>query len=104
MYVNKLLTSFVNGLSATDESVIVAQPSIHNPQSKLQNSLESLSDRELEVLQLVAAGLSNTEIAAKLIISTSTVKTHINHLFSKLGVQSRTQAVVRAHELGLLSG
>jgi len=73
-----------------------------NPKPKIQNLIEPLSARELEVLQLVAAGLSNTEIAAKLIVSPSTVKTHINHIFGKLTVESRIQAVVRARELGLL--
>ena len=104
IYVNKLLAGFDNAQSTVDESVIVAESSIQNLQPKLQNTLEPLSDREREVLQWVAAGLSNSEIAAKLIISTSTVKTHINHLFGKLGAQSRTQAVVRARELGLLNG
>jgi LuxR family maltose regulon positive regulatory protein len=66
------------------------------------NPIEPLSDRDREVLQLVATGLSNSQIAARLIVTTGTVKTHINHIFGKLGVQSRTQAVARARELGLL--
>jgi LuxR family maltose regulon positive regulatory protein len=64
---------------------------------------EPLSEREVEVLRLVASGLSNTEIALRLVVATSTVKTHLNHIFSKLDVQSRTQAIARARELGLLS-
>jgi ATP/maltotriose-dependent transcriptional regulator MalT len=53
---------------------------------------ESLSERELEVLALIAAGKSNKEIAARLFVSTSTVKTHVNNLYCKLGARSRTQA------------
>ena len=63
---------------------------------------EPLSERELEVLALIAAGKSNQEIAAKLVVSTSTVKTHINRLYRKLGARSRTQAVARAREMDLL--
>jgi LuxR family maltose regulon positive regulatory protein len=62
-----------------------------------------LSERELQVLQLIAAGLSNSEIAEQLVVAQSTVKKHINSIFSKLHVQSRTQALVRARELALLS-
>jgi ATP/maltotriose-dependent transcriptional regulator MalT len=54
------------------------------------------------VLQLIAAGLSNRDIAARLFVGVSTVKKHINHLYGKLGVKSRTQAIVRARELKLL--
>jgi LuxR family maltose regulon positive regulatory protein len=61
-----------------------------------------LSERELEVLALIAAGNSNQEIAAKLFVSTSTVKTHINNLYRKLAARSRTQAVARARELDLI--
>ncbi|MCB0182854.1 MAG: hypothetical protein KDE31_01235, partial [Caldilineaceae bacterium] len=70
--------------------------------SKIVNLIDPLSERELEVLQLVAAGLSNRQIAEQLIITVGTVKTHINHIFSKLAVQSRTQAIVRGQEYGLL--
>jgi LuxR family maltose regulon positive regulatory protein len=63
---------------------------------------EPLSGRELEVLQLVAAGKSNSQIAAELFISVGTVKTHINNLYRKLDARSRTQAVARARELDLI--
>jgi LuxR family maltose regulon positive regulatory protein len=63
---------------------------------------EPLSEREMEVLALIAAGESNQEIAAKLFVSTSTVKTHVNNLFRKLQARSRTQAVARATEMNLL--
>jgi DNA-binding CsgD family transcriptional regulator len=63
--------------------------------------IEPLSVRELEVLQLVDQGLSNQEIAARLNIAASTVKTHINNIYGKLAVQTRTQAIRRARELKL---
>ncbi|HEX2109573.1 MAG TPA: LuxR C-terminal-related transcriptional regulator [Rubrobacteraceae bacterium] len=63
---------------------------------------EPPSERELEVLALIAAGESNQEIAARLFVATSTVKTHINNLYRKLGARSRTQALARARELDLL--
>ena len=63
---------------------------------------ESLSPRELEVLALVAEGLKNQEIAAQLFISKATVKTHLIHIFSKLGVENRTAAVTQALACGLL--
>jgi LuxR family maltose regulon positive regulatory protein len=64
--------------------------------------VKSLSERELEVLRLVAVGLSNREIAKTLYLSPGTVKTHIHHIFGKLGVENRTQAVTRAKELELV--
>ncbi len=66
-----------------------------------QPLLEPLSARELEVLKLIAAGHSNEEIAAKLIISVKTAKRHISNIYGKLGVKSRTQAVALARELKL---
>jgi DNA-binding NarL/FixJ family response regulator len=63
---------------------------------------EPLTDRELEVLRLVADGDSNQDIARKLVVSLATVKTHINHIFGKLDAESRVQVVARARALGLL--
>jgi LuxR family maltose regulon positive regulatory protein len=68
----------------------------------IESLVEPLSDRELQVLRLVVAGLSNPEIAQELVIAVSTVKSHVNHIYGKLGVESRTQAVVKAQELALL--
>ena len=64
--------------------------------------IESLSTRELEVLRLMALGLTNQEIAAQLVIAVSTAKKHVSNIIGKLGVTNRTQAVARAQELGLL--
>ena len=63
---------------------------------------EPLTERELEVLQLVAAGASNQDIARTLVVTLATVKTHINHIFGKLDAESRVQVVTRARALGLL--
>ncbi|HEX3641201.1 MAG TPA: helix-turn-helix transcriptional regulator, partial [Ktedonobacteraceae bacterium] len=60
-------------------------------------------EREREVLELLARGASNQEIAQELVIATDTVKRHVSHIFSKLGVQNRVQAVRQAQALGLLS-
>ncbi|WP_025155890.1 response regulator transcription factor [Leifsonia aquatica] len=62
----------------------------------------SLSARETEVLRLVAAGRSNTDVAAELFVSETTVKSHLAHIFTKLGVTSRTAAVATARERGIL--
>jgi len=62
-----------------------------------------LSDREIEVLQLLADGMSNKDIAANLYISAQTVKTHIAHIFNKLGVRDRTEAVATALRRGLVT-
>jgi ATP/maltotriose-dependent transcriptional regulator MalT len=64
---------------------------------------ENLSAREIEVLQLVAKGTSNKEVGKALHISTATVKTHLIHIFDKLGVKDRTSAVTVALEKGILS-
>ena len=64
--------------------------------------VEPLSERELEVLRLVAQGLSNREISLRLFLALNTVKGHNQKIFDKLQVQSRTEAVARARELGLL--
>ena len=87
-YVSRLLVAFGENIEPASTT---AQPLV-----------EPLSKRELEVLRLVAAGLSNREIGDELVVAVSTVKSHINHIHGKLGVRSRTQALARANELNLL--
>ena len=83
----------------------VAEPEQAGP-SKTQafksELVEPLSEREFEVLQLIAAGLTNPEIASRLFLALNTVKAHTRNIYGKLNVHSRTQAIVRAQELGLL--
>jgi LuxR family maltose regulon positive regulatory protein len=91
-YIGKLLTAFES--EANDEGR-TAEPS---PSS----SVELLSQRELEVLQLIAVGLSNQEICEQLFLALDTVKGHNRRIFNKLQVQRRTEAIARARELGLI--
>ncbi len=62
---------------------------------------DDLTPREIEVLTLIAEGLTNTEIADRLVVSAATVKSHVNHIFAKIGVRDRAQAVVYAYAHGL---
>jgi LuxR family maltose regulon positive regulatory protein len=91
-YVDKLLAAFA-------QPAAMPQSKIENPKSEM---LEPLSQRELEVLQLVAQGLSNHEIGERLFLALDTVKGHNRNIYSKLQVQRRTEAIARARELGLL--
>jgi LuxR family maltose regulon positive regulatory protein len=91
-------------LRAYIEQVLAAFPQVGNllPRRAPVLGAPDLSEREREILALVATGLSNQEIADRLVISITTVKTHVGNIFNKLGVTSRTQALIRADELGLL--
>ena len=93
-YVNRLLQAF-----PIDEPEQVETPA---PQVSELGYIEPLSEREIEVLQLVAEGLTNPEIATRLILSLYTVKTHTRNIYGKLGVNNRTQAVTKAKTLGIL--
>jgi len=92
-YARKLLADF--GLKA-------GQSAIRIPQSAIRNLIEPLSQREVELLRLIAEGLSNQEIARRLFISLPTVKWHTSNIYGKLGVKNRTQAVAEARALGIL--
>ncbi len=96
---NRLRAHALRLLQAFDEAAAKAIP-----QAQPTTLVESLSDREKEVLLLVAKGLTNQQIAARLVISIRTVKKHLENINGKLDAQNRTQAVDRARELGLFSG
>ncbi len=95
-YCHKLLAA-----CATKEDI--HPPPLVKQAVTLQPLVEPLSERELEVLQLIADGLSNREIGERLFLALSTVKGHNQNIYGKLQVQRRTEAVARARELGLLS-
>jgi DNA-binding NarL/FixJ family response regulator len=83
----RLIEDFVNGPA---------------PGARAPEALAELTDRELEVLKLVAGGLSNAQITEELVVSEATVKTHVTHILRKLDVGDRVQAVVLAYETGLV--
>jgi DNA-binding NarL/FixJ family response regulator len=74
----------------------------HRPSRLDPSSLGALSPRELEVLELIARGQSNAEIADTLYLSENTVKTHVTHILDKLGLRDRVQAVIHAYETGVI--
>ena len=92
--------------ASEDQAVNVEKPKASYKQSLSSapsvQLYEALSTREIEILQLIAAGYSNREIAKRLFVAETTIKGHNQSLFAKLGVQRRTQAVARAREIGLL--
>ena len=88
---------------ARPASVAPVEPATAPPPPDQSQLVEPLSVRELEVLRLIEQGLSNAEIAGKLTLAPSTIKTHINNIYGKLGVQTRIQALRKANEIGLFS-
>jgi DNA-binding NarL/FixJ family response regulator len=81
---------------------LISEFARHSPSTARPEQLQSLTDRETEVLKLVAHGLSNSEIAGELHVAETTVRTHVGHLLTKLGLRDRVQAVVLAYESGLI--
>jgi DNA-binding NarL/FixJ family response regulator len=95
--------------SAPPEIAIIAPPDAHSaaptgPEVHVPSpeAIGDLSDREVQVLQLMARGMSNLEIAKELFVSSTTVKTHVSHILTKLGVRDRVQAVVEAYDSGIV--
>jgi LuxR family maltose regulon positive regulatory protein len=93
-YIRAILDAFRQESQAIE---IASQPS-----SLAEALMDPLTERELDVLRLLAEGLSNKAIAGRLVVAPSTVKQHLKNVYGKLQVHSRTQAVVRARELDLL--
>ena len=91
------------GASPAAVATVLAVIAGHAPGPYRVGLVEPLTERELAVLRLLASGRPNSEMAAELFVEQSTVKTHLIHLYGKLGVHSRTQAVARARALGLLT-
>jgi LuxR family maltose regulon positive regulatory protein len=105
-YIERLLASFHRTPTTDIEQPSRNRLTIAAPTSPgkgpAQGLVEPLSEREFDVLRLIAAGCSNAQIGARLYIAPGTVKRHITNLYGKLGVHTRTQAIVTASEKGLL--
>jgi LuxR family maltose regulon positive regulatory protein len=113
-YINKILAAFPDTASTTplpflrstnDKREFEAETvtPIENPKSKIQNSLiEPLTNRELDVLELLAQRLQNKEISEKLCVSPATIKSHLESIYQKLNVSKRREAVDKAKKIGIL--
>jgi LuxR family maltose regulon positive regulatory protein len=88
IYINRLLDAFNLPVNAKE--------------THQADLIDPLSSREIEVLRLIASGKSNNDIASEIFVAVSTVKSHVNHIFQKLDVKSRTQAIARSSELGII--
>ncbi len=90
-------------LAYTDKLLAAFSQTVSDQKPGHDTIAKSLSERELDILRLIATGRSNQEIADILVIAMSTVKSHINSIYGKLGTNRRTQAVVIARDMGFLS-
>jgi LuxR family maltose regulon positive regulatory protein len=97
LYLDAVLAAFPQQSQVQEQQLKEA-----GKRTKTQPLLDPLSVRELEVLQALAQGVSNQQIAQELVIAVDTVKRHVSHIFSKLGVQNRVQAIKQAQSLGIL--
>jgi LuxR family transcriptional regulator, maltose regulon positive regulatory protein len=102
-YIHKLLTGFEEDrekhqTGMEGKTILDTKPGSGLASRDLQ--FEALTGREVEILRLIAAGKSNGEIASALYIAISTVKRHVNHIFGKLGVSTRAQAIAKARDQG----
>lgn len=97
-----LKEAIVRGIQAEYVALLLAQFSPILPIHQNPNLVENLSEREMEVLHLMAEGLRNQEIGQRLFISLNTIRYHSKNIFGKLEVSSRSAAVARAHELGII--
>jgi DNA-binding NarL/FixJ family response regulator len=102
--IQQAIAAVVSGAAAIDPAV--QHHLVNAVASGLPTPLlpDGLTPREAEVLSLIAEGLSNAEIAERLVVSEATVKSHVNHLFTKTGVRDRAQAVTYAYRHGLAPG
>ena len=91
----RVIVEFARATRDTGES--------HAEHVAAEDAIGDLSEREVEVLQLMAQGMSNQEIAKDLFLSSTTVKTHVSHILTKLGVRDRVQAVVEAYDSGIVA-
>ena len=98
-YIARLLAAFQDVTNDEGQTPKLPSPATWSDPPSL---VEPLSERESEILQLIAQGLSNREIGERLFLALDTVKGHNRRIFDKLEVQSRTEAIARARELGLL--
>jgi DNA-binding NarL/FixJ family response regulator len=95
----RVIERFGRGSGTADDA---PAPAVATPTTPADPRVQTLTDRELEVLRLLAEGLANAEIAERLYLGEATVKTHVSRLLLKLGVRDRVQAVVFAYERGIV--
>jgi LuxR family maltose regulon positive regulatory protein len=96
-YLRRVQAAFRPGVARAVPPQVIPAAAVAAPELA-----EPLTDRELQVLALLAAGISNQQIASELVVALETVKKHVSHILGKLGAANRTQAVARARALGLL--